>query len=140
MKRNILGAAIASVAAPYLVTVFSWMVYVLQGDNDILPRLLEFPATLMIATLGVLLFGLPIFLVSLLLTFLLRYARADTWWAAIISGGLMGFCFSLWFNMGSDPAPDALVFFYLPYILAGPISGWICWRIASCERQGTFTE
>jgi len=130
MRQNLLGAAIASVTAPYLVCVFSWMIYVIQSDKDLLPLLLEFPGTLIAGTLGVLLFGFPLFLISFLLASLFHYARVDSWPTAIVSGTAVGLCFTLWLNNGMEPMPDALVFFHLPYVLAGLISGWIYWRIA----------
>ncbi len=141
MKPTMFGAAVASIAAPYLSMVFSWTIYAIQSDKDILALLLEFPGTLVAGTVGALLFGLPLFLVSLLLASSLRNRRAGTWWAAMMLGGSVGFCFSLWlYKDWRNPEPAMLVFMHLPNVLSGIISGWICWFIMMRERQHTSAD
>jgi hypothetical protein len=124
-KRQLGGAFVATIIAPYLVALLMFLGDVLRG----LAHFWELPAVAVLGSAALFFFGLPAFLASLLLMPFVNHAGR---WARLVSmfgGAIIGTGFL------------ALFFWKIVFLseglfrmgcgaLAGAICGWIYWRIA----------
>lgn len=147
MLRTIGGVLAASLAAPYLASFFIFVLMALLGgsrDANLLfgapsfaDSLLDFLKFLVIGTLGLGMFGLPILFAAGILAFLLHAFALRSKYYAIASGGILG-CLSLALLFGGDRDDDRI--FFLSGMLAGAICGWIYWRIAITNRARSMSS
>lgn len=147
MLRTIGGVLAASLAAPYLASFFIFYLMVLFGASsgaDIVfgaPSLFdEFTDSLkflVIGTLGLTVFGLPVLFAAGALAFLLNALALHAKHHAVLGGAILG-GLSLTLLFGAEP--DDLRVFPLAGLLSGAICGWSYWRIALRPRlnEGIF--
>ncbi|GEO16199.1 hypothetical protein MAE02_38950 [Microvirga aerophila] len=137
MLRIVGGVFAASLAAPYLASLFIFVLIPVfgasTGANLVLgplphiEELLDLLKFLVIGTLGTAIFGLPILIAAASLAFLLHILDLRSKLHAIASGGGLG-CLAVVLLFVRDR--DDVWVFPLAGALSGAICGWIYWRIA----------
>jgi hypothetical protein len=126
MKRQITGVVAATIAAAYL-TAFLIQTFALLFSEQAGRGIADLFGLIVLGTIALILYGIPVFLISGMLAFALRGLSQARPWYAVMSGGVLGLCFM---SYKFSDAIDGFWFYAASGLIAGAISGWIYWRIA----------
>lgn len=128
MKHRLLGILAANLAAPYLTALFMALFDLLFSDAVWMKEPLDLLKSGVIGTFGLILFGLPLLLISAVLALALQGLSCSSRWHAMVSAGVLGFVF-MTVVLISEGLHESW-----SYLVAGgcsgAICGWIYWRIA----------
>jgi hypothetical protein len=125
-RRRVLAVLAATVAAPYLpflLAGLAWDLFVTPVASPV-----EYLGVLFVGTIGLLIYGIPLFLLAYILAALCHHLGQETLLAAMAGGLLLGSGFgAVLIGFDSNLKSTLLL---LSFPLSGALCGWIYWLIA----------